>query len=308
MIGNAESYYLPTLLALRNLGGQATPKEVYSEIVNDLNLVDEDIAETTSGGESLYKNRVRFARLILLKAGLINDDSLRGIWQLSELGVSIDLASLSASKIRQVIYENEKFQVETKKDVQKFKVLHQDESSEGDDTREEWERHLLQILTIRDEKDQQYNRALDDRFEKIVASLLRKMEVDIDQTIASRDGGLDGIGTYSIGGILTEKVAFQAKRYGLQNKVGRPEIQSFVGALTSENITRGIFVTTSTFSAEAIEDARKRNNTVQLIDGEMLIQLLRRYRLGVTTQEITVEKINIDDGFFTRIQTVKRHI
>ncbi|MBZ6014246.1 restriction endonuclease [Leuconostoc gelidum subsp. gelidum] len=307
MIGSAESYYLPTLLALRNLGGQATPKEVYSEIVNDLNLVDEDIAETTSGGESLYKNRVRFARLILLKAGLLNDESLRGIWQLSDLGVSIDIASLNARKIKQVVYENGKFQVGPKNPVQKFKVLHQEESSEGEDTREEWERHLLQILTIRDENDQQYNRSLDDRFEKIVASLLRKMEVDIDQTIASRDGGLDGIGTYSIGGILTEKVAFQAKRYGLKNKVGRPDIQSFVGALTSENITRGIFVTTSTFSAEAIEDARKRNNTVQLIDGEMLIQLLRRYKLGVTTQEVIVEKINIDDEFFTQTQHAKHH-
>jgi restriction system protein len=79
--------------------------------------------------------------------------------------------------------------------------------------------------------------------------------------------------------------------------VGRPAIQGFVGALTGAGATRGVFITTSKFSADAKSYAKQVPLNVVLIDGEKLGQLLIQYRVGVQVkQEFAI--VEIDEDFF----------
>jgi len=89
----------------------------------------------------------------------------------------------------------------------------------------------------------------------------------------------------------------QAKRWADNNAVGRPEIQKFVGALAGQGAKKGIFITTSYFTQEALEYAPRNEIKIVLIDGEELSQLMIDYNLGVSTQKIYEIK-RIDHDYF----------
>lgn len=80
--------------------------------------------------------------------------------------------------------------------------------------------------------------------------------------------------------------------------VGRPEIQKFVGALQGQKARKGVFITTSSFTKEALEYVTFIDNKVVLIDGEQLTQLMIDYDLGVSTVAVYEEK-KIDLDFFS---------
>jgi restriction system protein len=105
----------------------------------------------------------------------------------------------------------------------------------------------------------------------------------------SGDGGIDGVIKQDHFGL--EKIYIQAKRYTEAN-VGRPTVQSFVGALDGKR--KGILFTTSSFSKEARDYAAKCEKTVILVDGEQLAELMLKFSLGV--KPVTV--MRIDDSFF----------
>ena len=91
------------------------------------------------------------------------------------------------------------------------------------------------------------------RFERLILDLLKAMGYGAgsfgkhEMTKASGDGGIDGIIHEDALGL--DAVYIQAKRYQAETKVGRPAIQQFIGSLTGEGATKGVFVTTSDFSA-----------------------------------------------------------
>src|SRR5690606_11152309 len=87
-------------------------------------------------------------------------------------------------------------------------------------------------------------------------------------TKASGDGGIDGIINEDALGL--DAVYVQAKRYAADNTVGRPDIQRFIGSLTGEGASKGVFVTTSSFSREAREYVGRIQQRVVLIDGVAL--------------------------------------
>ena len=88
-------------------------------------------------------------------------------------------------------------------------------------------------------------------------------------------------------------IYLQAKRW--DNTVGRPEIQKFVGALHGKRAKKGVFLTTSSFSADAIEYARAIDSKVVLIDGLKLSQRLIDFDVGVSTvQTYTIKRIDTD--------------
>lgn len=70
-------------------------------------------------------------------------------------------------------------------------------------------------------------------------------------TKASGDGGIDGIIHEDALGL--DAVYVQAMRYAPDNKVGSPDLMKFIGSLTGEGATKGVFVTTSDFS-KAVHD------------------------------------------------------
>ncbi|WP_345890012.1 restriction endonuclease [Paenibacillus dendritiformis] len=137
-------------------------------------------------------------------------------------------------------------------------------------------------------------------FEKAVVELLVKMGYggsisDAGKAVGkSGDGGIDGIIKEDRLGL--DMIYIQAKRW--EGVVGRPEIQKFVGALQGQKARKGVFITTSSFTKEALEYVTFIDNKVVLIDGEQLTQLMIDYNLGVSTVAVYEEK-RIDLDFFS---------
>ena len=134
-------------------------------------------------------------------------------------------------------------------------------------------------------------------FEKIVVELLVKMGYggsiqDAGKAIGkSGDEGIDGIIKEDKLGL--DVIYVQAKRW--EGVVGRPEVQKFVGALAGQRAKKGVFITTSNFTKEAVEYARQMDTKIVLIDGEKLSQYMIDYNLGVSVQNIyEIKKIDSD--------------
>lgn len=79
--------------------------------------------------------------------------------------------------------------------------------------------------------------------------------------------------------------------------VGRPELQKFVGALAGQGAKKGIFITTSSFSREALDYAPKNETKIVLIDGQQLAQFMIDYNLGVNSV-INYEVKRLDSDYF----------
>lgn len=135
-------------------------------------------------------------------------------------------------------------------------------------------------------------------FESLVLNLLVKMGYQGQKgnsivTKRSNDGGIDGIINQDPLG--TQTVYIQAKRYAPDNKIGRPVIQTFKGALEDAGGGKGVFITTSDFSKEARESADKSN--VVLVNGNQLVRLMLQYKIGVRVKQ-SFELYDIDEEFF----------
>ena len=111
----------------------------------------------------------------------------------------------------------------------------------------------------------------------------------------SGDGGVDGVIDQDALGL--DRVYVQAKRYAADNSVGRETIQAFVGALHGRHASRGIFITTSRFTPQAVEYAATINARVILIDGDRLARLMIQYGVGVQTKH-TYRVAEVDEDFF----------
>ena len=110
---------------------------------------------------------------------------------------------------------------------------------------------------------------------------------------AAGDGGIDGIVREDRLGL--DVIYLQAKRW--QNVVGRPQIQGFVGALHGRHAARGIFITTSAFTKEAVDYVKSISDRVILIDGLQLVDLMFEYNIGVRVKT-TYEVKGVDLTFF----------
>ncbi len=138
-------------------------------------------------------------------------------------------------------------------------------------------------------------------FERLVVELLVKMGYGGSIKDAGRamgksgDGGIDG--TIKEDKLGLDIIYIQAKRWRPGNVVGRPELQKFVGALAGQGAKKGIFITTSNFTKEALEYTPRNETKIVLIDGEQLAQLMVDYNLGCNPQQ-TYELKKIDSDYF----------
>ena len=132
-------------------------------------------------------------------------------------------------------------------------------------------------------------------FEFVVSDLLQKMGYgtardDLRRVVGSGDAGIDGI--ISLDRLGLEKVYIQAKRW--QNNVGRPEIQGFFGALHGRHANKGVFITTSRFTREAHDFATSVSDTIVLVDGQTLAELMIEYGVGVTRRPVYLPDVDSD--------------
>lgn len=111
----------------------------------------------------------------------------------------------------------------------------------------------------------------------------------------SGDGCVDGVIDQDALGL--DQIYVQAKRYAEGNNVGREAIQAFIGALHGFGAGRGVFITSSSFTAGAREYARAIPTRIILIDGDRLADLMIKYRVGIQVKQ-TYEVVEVDEDFF----------
>ena len=139
------------------------------------------------------------------------------------------------------------------------------------------------------------------KFERLILDLLTKMGygagniANSQMTKTSGDGGIDGIINEDKLGL--DAVYIQAKRYAPETKVGRPALQAFVGSLTGEGATKGVFVTTSDFSKEARDYVEKVQHRIVLINGTRLARLMIQNEVGVRARK-TYTLRSVDEDYF----------
>ena len=138
-------------------------------------------------------------------------------------------------------------------------------------------------------------------FEKLVVDLLVKMGYGgslanpgkVTQYV--HDDGIDGIIYEDKLGL--GKIYIQAKRYKPDNTIGKPQIQQFSGALDEQKATKGVFITTSSYSKEARSYVDKLNKKIVLINGQELARYMIEFNVGVSTKQVYEVK-RIDSDYF----------
>jgi restriction system protein len=254
-----------------------------------------------SGQQPIFDNRVGWARTYLKKAGLLESPKRAAIL-ISQRG--IDVLKQNPEKI------NVKFLKQFPEFIE-FQTTKRGDTSEEEITPEEFiqqtpEENLeISYQRIRKSLAQELaNKVINlppAFFERLVVELLVKMGYggsikDAGKAIGGKgDEGIDG--TIKEDKLGLDIIYIQAKRWQPGNLVGRPEIQKFVGALAGQGAKKGIFITTSTFTKDALEYLPKNETKIVLIDGEHLSQLMIDYNLGVTTQQ-TYELKRMDNDYF----------
>lgn len=131
-------------------------------------------------------------------------------------------------------------------------------------------------------------------FETIVLDLLHKLGYgtsrnDLQRVGGPGDSGIDGV--ISLDKLGLEKVYVQAKRW--QNTIGRPQVQEFYGALAGQKASKGVFITTSRFTPQAVDFANSVERIV-LVDGDKLTQLMIDHEIGVTLRPLWIPKLDSD--------------
>lgn len=274
--------------------------EVREVLAKEFSLSDSELKEMLpSGRQNKFYNRVAWAKFYLSQAGLLESPK-QGIFKISDSGKSIlsKLPDKITVKWLEQFPEFREFRYEKKgsKEV-KNKVEDEEQAGTPEETLDQAAEKLrLEVSRQLIKKIKQNSPSF---FEKLVVDLLVKMGYggsikDAGKAIGqSGDEGIDGIIKEDRLGL--DLIYIQAKRW--EAPVGRPELQKFVGALHGKKANKGVFITTSLFSSQSIDYVKQVGSNVVLIDGEMLVELMIDYNLGVSV-ESTIEIKKIDSDYF----------
>ena len=264
--------FAPLLDTLRDLGNSARPKEVNAKIAERLHVSDVELDRVNKNGLSRFDNAVAWARFYLAKAGLI-DTSRRGVWTLTEVGRQTRLDHDSALRLFQEV----------------AKTFRKSESVDENQAPEE----KAEEQPFREAMTRTLHALSADGFERLCSLILREVGFEeVAVTGRSGDGGIDGFGILRTNRLVTDRVLFQCKRHTKQ--VSPAYIREFRGAMHNR-ADRGIFLATSTFSAEAKREASREGAApIELVDLDGLISLLTDLRLGITMHTIFA----VDQAFF----------
>lgn len=270
-----EDLIEPIFEALKNLGGSGSVDEIHDEVVKGLKLSDNQIQIMHSDGRTKLHYNLAWARTYLKLYGAI-DIKTRGIWVITS--TFYDKKNIDKNDVILKVRNkrSSKNRSEPENEVS-FKVTEANSYN--------WREKLINII----KEMNPYS------FEEFTKLLLRYIGFEkLKVTQKSNDKGIDGYGIYKINGLVTYKVAFQCKRY-TNTPISSSEIRDFRGSLSSE-FDRGLFITTSTFSPSAREEAESSGKTlIELIDGENLIEKIAELEIGLkpkTEYEIDFEFYN----------------
>lgn len=290
---------LMRFLALRPEGVAA--REAHEAAATALGISDADRQELLpSGAQPVYKNRAGWAHDRLKRAGL-SSSPRRGFWQLTAEGQAFAAAHpapLDAGSVEALATGFTAVRLRptaggtvsgvplvtgsllpaaaASPDDRMGQALAELRQAAADD--------LLEVLAT----------VSPSFFEVIVLDLLHRMgygasRSDLERVGGSGDGGIDGV--ISLDKLGLEKVYVQAKRW--QGSVGRPDVQAFYGALAGQRANKGVFITTSGFTAQALDFARSVERVV-LVDGARLANLMIEHEVGITSRVVRIPRLDSD--------------
>ncbi len=292
-IPDYQSLMLPVLNMSSNGENWKTAKLV-SKLADNFKLTeDEQNKLLPSGGQKIFYNRVGWAKTYLTKARLLETVS-HGVFVITDRG-------------KKVLEENPKsIDVNYLNKFPEF-LAFRDVSTEKSENE-----ISLEILSTPEEKlESEYSKLKEvllsemlftikecspNFFEQLVVDLIVKMgyggsRLEAGKVVGkARDGGIDGVINEDKLGL--DVIYIQAKRW--DSTVGRPEIQKFVGALQGRRAKKGIFITTSDYSKDALEYVKGIDNRIILISGVQLVEFMFEYSLGVDdVANYKVKKIDL---------------
>ncbi|MFZ4083622.1 MAG: restriction endonuclease [Pirellula sp.] len=297
-IPDFQSLMLPLLEHVGD-GAECTIAGSRDILADRYNLSEEERSQRLpSGAANTFYNRLAWAKTYLERAGLLIKVK-RGVFKISTTGIALlrnppERIDINYLQRFDAFNEFRKKTSETNTDNIEPSLPKENEATPEEaldlaykDLRDDLATQLLA----------QIKSSHPSFFEKLVVDLMLKMGYggpgDDAGTVTSygHDAGIDGLINEDTLGL--DVIYLQAKRW--DNTVGRPEIQKFVGALHGKRAKKGVFLTTSSFSAEAIEYASAIDSKVVLIDGLKLSQLLIDFDVGVSTvQAYTIKRIDTD--------------
>lgn len=304
-IPDYETMMLPVLKAFAS--GAKNVNDCLPELIKQFGISEEEVTELIpSGRVSVLANRAHWARTYMSKAGLLESPK-RNLHVLTERGRKL-LAENPSAINNVTLARFDGFEDWRGSGNSKPKAGEAEQSS------------LAALLSPRVTPEEEIERAFREiqhsleaeildrlhvmhpvRFERLILDLLKAMGYGSgtfgkhEMTKTSGDGGIDGIIHEDALGL--DAVYIQAKRYQAETKVGRPAIQQFIGSLTGEGATKGVFVTTSDFSGEARGYLAKVQHRVVLIGGRELARLMIRHGVGVRDRVAYVIR-SVDEDYF----------
>jgi len=303
-IPDYQTFMLPVLRKAAD--GEVKIGEVIEKLSDEFGLTEDEKAELLpSGKQTVVANRIHWAKTYLKQAGLV-DATRRGHFIISDRG-------------REILAKNPKTidnrLLETFEEFQEFKTRQrgQDDAADittanmgierGSQTPDEIMRAAHRSIedTLRREMLEKIRDASPAFFEGLVVNLLVAMGYGGSVTDAGKaigrsgDGGVDGVIDQDALGL--DRVYIQAKRYGDGNNVGPGAIRDFFGSLDRFKASKGLFVTTSGFTNEAVETAQMLSKRIVLIDCDTLTKLMVRYNVGCRVEE-TLFVRKLDEDYF----------
>ncbi|MDB9151125.1 restriction endonuclease [Parabacteroides distasonis] len=292
------------LQALRELSSGAVmrTKELRDPLAKYFQLTEDEInAWYPSGNGNIFLDRISWALSYLFIAGLVEKPK-RGDYKISLKGLEM----LSNSTDEQItIYVKNAVLANSSKKIVK---------SKGCDPMAN--KSVSEEHTPQENLDNSYNNIKKSISSEILATILSKKPYEFERLVVkllqmmgyggevknscivtklTNDGGIDGIIKEDILGF--NHISIQAKRYAEHSNVGRKEIQSFVGAVAGTSSKKGVFITTSDYTKEAIDYVESLNGspTIILINGLQLTEYMYDCGLGLQTEKVLkVMKMDMD--------------
>lgn len=295
-----DQFIEPILRYLAATPEVASARDAHEAAALALSLSEAQRQELIASGQATYKNRAGWAHDRLKRAGL-SSSAKRGYWKLTDAGMAYAAqhpAPLPAEEVERLAIGFMDVKLKSPSDAIPLDAELQPVASltsataSPDDRLEQALKELREAVAA-DLLDNLLQ-VSPGRFEVIVLDVLHRLGYgasrnDLQRVGGSGDGGIDGI--ISLDKLGLEKVYVQAKRW--KNTVGRPELQGFYGALAGQKAKRGVFITTSGFTAQAIGFANSVEGMV-LVDGNRLVNLMMDHEVGVTSRLLRLPRLDSD--------------
>lgn len=299
-IPDYQTLMLP-LLRFASDSNDHTTCEAVDVLATEFQLTPDERAQLlASGQQAIFNNRIGWANSYLKKAGLL-ESPRRGALRITARGKQILGDNPSRIDVKFLERFPEFIEFRNASRSSRDTAIAESVTASTEQTPEEALELAHQSIRLSLAQDILSRILLCSPafFERLVVELLVKMGYggsrrDAGERIGkSGDGGIDGIIKEDRLGLDT--IYIQAKRW--QGTVGRPEIQKFVGALQGQRAKKGVFISTSSYTAEAIDYASRIDTKVVLIDGQHLADLMMDFDVGVSVSAAYMVK-RIDSDYF----------